>query len=233
MAAQLAAAVVYAAGLRPDPLLTAMSARVPDLAAPRPQSGLQILNTTPRARYAVAAVALSHATMVALMSMTPVHLRDHGASLTVVGLTISLHIAGMYALSPVFGWMSDKVGPLRTILVGQGMLLVSLVLAGVAADSRSAVTTSLILLGLGWSASVVAGSALVAESVQLQDRPALQGISDLGMNAAGAAGGALAGPVLAAAGYSGLGFISLALVAIVIIWSALQPRQSTRNQELP
>lgn len=233
VAAQLAAAVVYAAGLRPDPLLTAMSARVPDLAAPRPQSGLQILNTTPRARYAVAAVALSHATMVALMSMTPVHLRDHGASLTVVGLTISLHIAGMYALSPVFGWMSDKVGPLRTILVGQGMLLVSLVLAGVAADSRSAVTTSLILLGLGWSASVVAGSALVAESVQLQDRPALQGISDLGMNAAGAAGGALAGPVLAAAGYSGLGFISLALVAIVIIWSALQPRQSTRNQELP
>lgn len=231
--AQVAAAVVYATGLRPDPLLTAMSTRVHDPAAPRPRSGLRILHTTPRSRYAVAAVALSHATMVALMSMTPVHLRDHGASLTVVGLTISLHIAGMYALSPVFGWMSDKVGPLRTILAGQGMLLVSLVLAGVAADSRSAVTASLILLGLGWSASVVAGSALVAESVQLQDRPALQGISDLGMNAAGAAGGALAGPVLAAAGYSGLGFISLALVAIVIIWSALQPRRSAVSKELP
>ena len=76
------------------------------------------------------------------------------------------------------------------------MLVVSLVLAGVAADSRGAVTASLILLGLGWSASVVAGSALVAESAQPQDRPALQGASDLSMNASGAVGGALAGPVL-------------------------------------
>ncbi len=226
IAAQLAAAAVYAAGLRPDPLLTAVASRVHDPAAPRPQGGLNVLRSTPRARYAVTAVALSHATMVALMSMTPVHLRDHGASLTVVGLTISLHIAGMYALSPVFGWMSDKAGRLPTILAGQAMLVVSLVLAGVAADSRAAVTASLILLGLGWSASVVAGSALVAESAQPQDRPGLQGVSDLSMNASGAIGGALAGPVLAATGYSGLGFISLALVAVVIIWTAMQPRHT-------
>lgn len=223
--AQLAAAAVYATGLRPDPLLTAMASRTPDPAAPRPQGGLLVLRGNARARYAVAVVALSHATMVALMSMTPVHLREHGASLTVVGLTISLHIAGMYALSPVFGWMADRLGRLRTILLGQGMLVVALILAGVAADSRSGVTVSLILLGLGWSASVVAGSALVAESAQLQDRPALQGVSDLGMNAAGASAGALAGPVLAAAGYSGLGFISLALVAVVVVWTVLQPRR--------
>ncbi|MGG5173274.1 MFS transporter [Pseudarthrobacter sp. J1738] len=233
VAAQLAAAAVYAAGLQPDPLLTATASRVHDAAAPRPQGGLRILRSNPRARYAVAAVALSHATMVALMSMTPVHLRDHGASLTVVGLTISLHIAGMYALSPVFGWMSDKAGRLPTILTGQAMLVASLVLAGVAADTRAAVTASLILLGLGWSASVVAGSALVAESAQPQDRPALQGVSDLSMNASGAIGGALAGPVLAATGYSGLGFASLALVAVVIIWTALQPRHTTRESEQP
>jgi MFS family permease len=224
VAAQLATAVVYATGLRPDPLLTAMASRVPDLTAPRPQSGLRILRSNAKARYAVAAVALSHATMVALMSMTPVHLRDHGASLTVVGLTISLHIAGMYGLSPVFGWMADKAGRLRTILLGQAMLLSSLVLAGFASDSGPAVTASLILLGLGWSASVVAGSALVAESAQVQDRPAIQGVSDLSMNAAAATGGALAGPVLAAFGYSGLGLISIALVVTVIIWTALQPR---------
>jgi len=229
VAAQLAAAAVYSVGLQPDPLLTATASRVYDAAAPRPQGGLRVLRSNPRARYAVAAVALSHATMVALMSMTPVHLRDHGASLAVVGLTISFHIAGMYALSPVFGWMSDKAGRLRTILAGQAMLAASLVLAGVAADSRGAVTASLILLGLGWSASVVAGSALVAESAQPQDRPALQGVSDLSMNASGAVGGALAGPVLAATGYSGLGFVSLALVAVVIIWTALQPRHTPRK----
>lgn len=229
--AQLAAAAVYAGGLRPDPLLTATASRARQAAAPRPQGGLAVLRSNPRARYAVAAVALSHATMVALMSMTPVHLRAHGASLTVVGLTISLHIAGMYALSPLFGWMSDKVGRLPIILAGQAMLVVSLVLAGVAADSRGAVTASLIFLGLGWSASVVAGSALVAESAQPQDRPALQGISDLSMNASGAVGGALAGPVLAAAGYSGLGLAALSLVAVVIVWTALQPRRTPREME--
>jgi MFS family permease len=224
--AQLAAALVYMAGLRPDPLLAAMSLRNTSIGAPRPRSGMLILRSNPGARYAVAAVALSHATMVALMSMTPVHLREHGASLVIVGFTISLHIAGMYALSPVFGWLADKAGRLRVILLGQGMLLASLIIAGFAADSRTGVTVSLVLLGLGWSASVVAGSALVAESVHIQDRPAIQGISDMSMNAAGALGGALAGPVLASMGYSGLGFLAMALVGAVLLWTALHARRT-------
>ncbi|MCY0903711.1 MFS transporter [Arthrobacter sp. H14-L1] len=223
--AQLAAALVYLTGLRPDPLLAAMSMRDLSVEAARPRSGMLILRKNPRARYAVAVVALSHATMVALMSMTPVHLREHGATLIVVGFTISLHIAGMYALSPVFGWLADKAGRLRVVLLGQAMLLASLIIAGVAADTRTGVTVSLILLGLGWSASVVAGSAMVAESVHTQDRPALQGVSDLSMNAAGALGGALAGPVLAAVGYSGLGFLGTALVAVVVLWTALHARR--------
>ncbi|MCB5291799.1 MFS transporter [Arthrobacter sp. SO3] len=224
VAAQLAAALVYLTGLRPDPLLTVMSLRDSSVEAPRPRSGTLILRSNASARYAVAAVALSHATMVALMSMTPVHLREHGASLVIVGFTISLHIAGMYALSPVFGWLADKVGRLPVIVLGQAMLMASLIIAGFGADSRTGVTVSLILLGLGWSASVVAGSAMVAESVHIQDRPAIQGISDLSMNAAGALGGALAGPVLASMGYSGLAFLAMALVAVVLIWTALHAR---------
>lgn len=226
VAAQLAAALVYLTGLRPDPLLAAMSKRDVSVQAPRTRSGTLILRSSPMARYAVAAVALSHATMVALMSMTPVHLREHGASLIIIGFTISLHIAGMYPLSPVFGWLADKAGRLRVVLLGQAMLLASLIIAGVAADSRTAVTISLVLLGLGWSASVVAGSAMVAESVHIQDRAAIQGISDLSMNAAGALGGALAGPVLASVGYSGLGFLAMALVVVVVIWTALRARRA-------
>ncbi len=227
-AAQATAAVVYLAGLRTDPLLTAISRGESAATAPPAQSGWRILRSTRQARYAVAAVALSHATMVALMSMTPVHLRDHGAGLTLVGFTISLHIAGMYAVSPVFGWLADKAGRLPVILLGQAMLLASLLIAGTAADSQPAVTLSLVLLGLGWSASVVAGSALVTESAQVQDRPALQGVSDLSMNAAGALGGALAGPVLATLGYSGLGFVSTVLVAVVVIWTARHIRSGAR-----
>jgi predicted MFS family arabinose efflux permease len=88
-----------------------------------------------------------------------------------------------------------------------------------------------VLLGLGWSASVVAGSAMVAESVHIQDRPAVQGISDLSMNAAGALGGALAGPVLASMGYSGLGFLAMALVAVVVIWTALHARPTSAARQ--
>ncbi len=218
--AQAGAAAVYAFGLRPDPLLTALAAREVNAAEPRRKGGLPIVSTNPLARYAVAVIALSHATMVALMSMAPIHLRNHGATLTVVGLTISLHVAGMYALSPVFGWLSDRVGRISVILAGQGMLFAALSFAWLGGGSRGAITVGLILLGLGWSASVVSGSALIAESVGVQERSSLQGFSDFSMNAAGALGGALAGPVLSAVGYSGLGLAAMILVAVVVIWSA-------------
>lgn len=218
--ATLAASAVYAWGLRPDPLLTALAARTATQRAHRSRGGLAILRGTPKARYAVVVIALSHATMVALMSMAPVHLRDHGASLSIVGLTISLHVAGMYALSPVFGALSDKVGRLPVVLAGQAMLLTALTINWLGDGSQTPMTISLIFLGLGWSASVVAASALVAEAVTVNDRSALQGFSDLSMNAAGAIGGAVAGPILAVAGYSGLGLAAMILVVIVAVWSA-------------
>lgn len=234
LAAQLAAAAVYLAGLRPDPLLgvkalRAAAAEASGAAPVSKRSGPAVLRGNPAARYAVAAIALSHAVMVALMSMTPVHLSSHGAAISVVGFTISLHIAGMYGLSPVFGWLSDRAGRRKTILLGQLLLLGALLLAGTASESTAAVTLSLILLGLGWSASVVSASALLSDSVDVQERPAVQGISDLGMNAAGALGGALAGPVLAAAGYPGLGYAAVALVAVVIAWSVFGARSGTRT----
>ena len=231
-AAQLGAAAVYLAGLRPDPLLALKSRDAAPSAGGTPgpkRSGFTIVRINAAARYAVAVIALSHAVMVALMSMTPVHLSSHGASISVVGFTISLHIAGMYALSPVFGWLSDRGGRRRIILLGQALLLAALILAGTGSESTAAVTASLVLLGLGWSASVVSASALVSEAVEVPERPAVQGVSDLGMNAAGAAGGALAGPVLATVGYSGLGCAAVLLVAVVIAWTAVGARSGTRT----
>jgi MFS family permease len=222
LAAQVGAALVYTIGLRPDPLLTALSVREARPTSTRQHGGLALVRSHPLARYAVAVIALSHATMVALMSMAPVHLSEHGASLTIVGLTISLHVAGMYALSPVFGALADRVGRMPVILAGQAMLLAALVLFWLAGENATAMTVGLILLGLGWSASVVAASALIAEAVDVHDRSALQGFSDLSMNAAGALGGALAGPVLLLVGYSGLGVAAMALVAVVVVWSLLR-----------
>jgi MFS family permease len=216
LAAQSLAAVVYFVGLRPDPLLLAKQlARDPHSAGAK-SLGPSIDNLVV-ARTAIISIALSHATMVAVMAMTPVHLVNHGASLAIVGFTISLHIAGMYALAPVFGILSDRIGRIPTILVGQGILLASLMFTGFGSENETAVVIGLVLLGLGWSAATVAGSTLLSESTIIEKRAGRQGVSDLVMSGSGAAGGALAGVVLAFLGYSGLSFVALVLVAGVVV----------------
>jgi MFS family permease len=171
--------------------------------------------------YAIGAIALSHAVMVAIMSMTPVHLTSHGASLTIVGFTISMHVAGMFALSPVFGWASDRWGRLRIILLGQALMAGSVVIIGFASLDTTAVTVALVLLGLGWSAATVSGSALVSDLVAGPSRLKVQGRTDTIMSLAGALGGGLAGPVLAAIGYSGLAWVAGVLVLAVTVATAL------------
>ena len=216
LAAQTLAAVVYFVGLRPDPLLLARElARDPNSAGAK-SLGPSVDNVVV-ARTAIISIALSHATMVTVMAMTPVHLVNHGASLAIVGFTISLHIAGMYALAPVFGMLSDRIGRIPTILVGQVILLASLLFTGFGSENELAVVIGLVLLGLGWSAATVAGSTLLSESTIIEKRAARQGISDLVMSGSGAAGGALAGVVLAFLGYNGLSFVALALVAGVVV----------------
>ena len=215
LAAQTLAAVVYFVGLRPDPLLLARElARDPNSAGAK-SLGPSVDNLVV-ARTAIISIALSHATMVSVMAMTPVHLVNHGASLAIVGFTISLHIVGMYALAPVFGMLSDRVGRIPTILVGQVILLGSLMFTGFGSENELAVVIGLVLLGLGWSATTVAGSTLLSESTIIEKRAARQGVSDLVMSGSGAAGGALAGVVLAFLGYSGLSFVALLLVAGVV-----------------
>lgn len=221
--AQVLVIAVYLSVLRPDPLLTAL-ADAPPRGVQSRSGGFATLRHNAAARHAVATVALSHATMVALMSMTPVHLYGHGASLTIVGFVISLHIAGMYGLSPLFGWLADRWGRIRVIYLAQAMLLVSLVIAWQGSHSEFWVTVSLVLLGTGWSAATIAGSALVVESVGIDERAGLQGASDFLMNAFAASAGALAGPVLSAIGYPGLGLACMVFVAVVVGWTFARSR---------
>lgn len=234
VAAQLLGAILYTVRLRPDPLAVALAAR--PSSSPqgrRAGSGFSALRSSPLARRAVLTVALSHAVMVALMSMTPVHLREHGASLNIVGLTISLHVAGMFALSPLFGSLADRIGTRKVVVVGQVLFVASLVVSWFGAEVGTVVTVSLILLGLGWSASIIAGSAMVTASVPVARRPALQGVSDLVMNLLGATGGALAGPVLARIGFAGLAATLLLLVGVVLLLTVTghRPRPASDDVE--
>ncbi|HWM34133.1 MAG TPA: MFS transporter [Pseudolysinimonas sp.] len=228
IAAQAMAAGIYFFFLRPDPLKLAER-----ITRERPLDAGAVVDVPHADRNGVAtgliALALSHATMVGIMSMTPVHLADHGATLEIVGLTISLHVAGMFALSPVFGWLSDRVGREPVIVVGQVILLAALVLVHFGAEDNAVVVVALILLGLGWSAATVAGSSLIAESADPLRRTVTQGRADLTMSAAGAVGGALAGPALAALGYEGLGLAATGLVAVVLVAVAFRVARRARQ----
>jgi MFS family permease len=135
--------------------------------------------------------------MVMVMVMTPVHMAHVDVTLQVIGLVISVHVAGMYAFSPVVGWAVDRIGRIPMIGVGIVILLVSCLVSGIApADNALVLGLGLLLLGLGWSCTLIAGSTLVTDSVSPEERPSVQGLSDLVMNAAGALGGALAGLIV-------------------------------------
>jgi MFS family permease len=223
LAAQVVAVVVYLVVLRPDPLRTALRLGVErgtvEVEARAEDRGGVIVG--------ILTLALSHATMASVMAMTPVHLVDHGATLQIVGLTISLHVAGMFALSPLWGVLSDRFGRTPVIVLGQGMLLASLFMTSFGAEHSGWVLAGLIFLGLGWSAATVAASGLVADSADPLHRTVVQGRADLSMSLAGGIGAAGAGVVLAAIQYSGLSLVAMALVAAVLV--ALVVRRARRG----
>lgn len=200
--------------LRPDPLPPARRDGI-DVPVPRVRAALP--HVRGETRTAVVTIALAHAVMVSVMALTPVHMQDHGAGVEVIGLTISLHIAGMYALSPGMGWLADRWGPARTILAGQLVLVAAVVVAGTSGTSELRITVGLVLLGLGWSAATIAGAALLTRSTDPAVRPLVQGLGDLTMNLAGAAGGLLAGVLVAWQGFGTLNAVAGTLVVPVVL----------------
>ncbi|MBP2332109.1 MULTISPECIES: MFS transporter [Corynebacterium] len=239
--AQVGATLLYALLLRPDPLEVA---RLTDAAAanaaartPAGSTSAEGEGTAPTAHAAPAtaepnavvpadrrvvlagqgAVAVAHFVMVTLMSMAPLHMANFGASLTIIGAVMSLHIAGMWALSPVFGWAVDRFGTTAMIFVGQTIFLATAVVIWIAPFSLPMLAVALTLLGLGWSASVVAGSAAVTTATPQHDRAAVQGRTDMTMNLAGVLGGLIGGPVLVQIGYTGLSLVAMIPVAVVVV----------------
>jgi len=211
LAAQLAAASMYWWGIGPNVPTVTVTQKAATTAA-------KLSRAVP---FAIAVIGLGHATMVAVMAMTPVHLVHDGATVGEASFVISLHVAGMYALSPVFGILSDKIGRIPVLILGQVVLATSLALTALFPMDHMIVTIGLILLGLGWSANTVAGSALIGELSQGPKRLTIQGRSDAAMSASGALAGVLAGPAVMALGYSGLSVASFAFVASAVALIAL------------
>lgn len=233
------AAIVIALLLRPDPLREARRREAAALAAtgasssstPSPDAGRAADLPAPTRVWTgevitgVVVMALTQFVMVGLMTMTPVHMRAHDHAVTIVGLVISLHVAAMFLPAPLSGWLVDKFGT-RAVSVSAGLvLLASGVLAALApAQNTLLVAIALILLGLGWSLGLVAGTTVLATSVPIAVRASVQGQADVAVALSGAAGGLLSGLVFAWIDFRGLGFWLAALSLIVV--AAVRPRRA-------
>lgn len=227
-AAQACAFALYVLVLRPDPLLLAQRLDREKTASGPVTAQVDRLGL---ARFAMFAVAASHVTMASVMAMTPVHLSHIVAPDAVtlaVGVTIALHVFGMYGLSPVFGILADRWGRIPVIVLGQVLSAGSLTVAAAFSDTPGGVLVALVLLGLGWSAATVAGSALLTEATPLALRPRRQGRSDTLMTACAAVGSVVAGIILGTAGYAGLALWAFLPVAAVALGAVAVRRASPR-----
>lgn len=227
-AAYALAAVVVSALLRPDPLLTA---RAWAARAERDRGGGPVAAAPgdPRTvRLAAAAMVITQMVMAGVMTMTPIHMRDHGHGLGAAGFVISVHVAAMYLPSPVCGWLVDRVGRRPVLGAAGATLMAAGLLAAVApADSMALLTIALGLLGLGWSLGLVAGTAMVTDAAPLVTRARTQGSVDLTVALAGAAGGLGSGFVVAGASFPVLGLVGGAL-ALTLVPLLLADRRRPR-----
>ncbi|KUL38686.1 MFS transporter [Streptomyces sp. NRRL F-4489] len=168
---------------------------------------------------------LTQLVMIALMTMTPVHLRAHGHGTQAAGLVIALHVGAMFLPSPLTGLLVDRAGP-RAVATASGVVLLGAGLLATAAPPHSvpALAAALVLLGLGWNFGLVSGTTLVTGALPPDRRAAAQGWVDAGIALAGAVGGTASGPVLAAAGFPVLALVCGVLAAAVVPVALLAAR---------
>jgi MFS family permease len=218
--------------LKPDPLELARELRgetvgqVPQL---RIRQAYAAAFETVNGRVAVFAMVVSQMTMVAVMTMTPVHLKFHGHE-TVNAYIISLHIAGMYAFSPFVGRFSDKHGRQAAIRLGGFLLVCATAFSALSGDHYLLLFPALWLLGVGWSFGLIGGSSLLIDSVRDDSRVAVQGVADMSMSFFGGVAGFSSGFIRKAVGYHVLSTFALVLamlMVVVALWVST-PRRPSR-----
>ena len=190
--------------------------------------GLAVVRSRPGALPAVLVMALGHLVMVSVMVMTPIHMKHGHAELEVIGFVISIHILGMFALSPIVGLAVDRFGGQRVAMTGGVILTLAAVLASRSQAGWSGLLlAALFLLGVGWSCTLVSGSTLLTAAVSTDERPASQGLADLVMGLMGAFGGACAGFVVDRYGYGSLAG-SASVIGVLILVLAMAARRRVR-----
>lgn len=198
--------------LRPDPLSFVAAATSPPQR--RRDVALGALRD-PRIQFAIVALAIGQVVMVIIMSMTPIHIRRAGDDLGTIGLIIAAHTFGMFALSPVTGWVADRIGRPRVIATGHAVLLLAALLAATAnGGDTTMLFVALFLLGVGWNFSFIAASAYLSEVAPAAQRVAVEGLADTVTWTSGAAASLSSGLLFAVSGYPALCLVGAVLVSI-------------------
>ncbi|MGG3480770.1 MFS transporter [Peribacillus frigoritolerans] len=224
-AAFILAGLVLFVLLRPDPLVIARTIEASKQESNRLGYSADTEQMVNKRGIIVGAaiMVLTQIVMVAIMTMTPVHMRHHGHDLGEIGLVIGFHIAAMYLPSLVTGVLVDKFGrTAMAIASGATLLLAGLISAIAPGDSMILLVIALSLLGLGWNFGLISGTALIVDSTDTSNRAKTQGTVDVLIALSGATGGALSGMIVAGSSYTALSFIGglLSLLLIpVVIWS--------------
>lgn len=217
-----AAATIVHLFLRPDPLLTATGGD--GITAPvRPslRRSFGRIATNRLAVVAVGAMAVGQGVMVAVMTVTPLHMEEGAHEKQIIGLVISLHIVGMYFFAPIVGWLVDRLPSALIVATAGVTLFVGGELASHTDPADSAgVFTGLLLIGLGWSFAMISGSSLLTGAFPAEERAAVQGAADFTMTTAGAGAGLASGVIVEASSYHSLshwaGVVALGLVAAAL-----------------
>ena len=203
--------------LRPDPFELADPVEAP-AESDAPAASIREIIRRPVVSAALLALVASQVVMVLVMTMTPVHMTAHGHHVETVGLVISGHTFGMFALAPLSGRLTDRFGSGRVIAAGLAVLAGSSLMAAVAPPDGGAVLfVALFLLGFGWNLGFVAGSTLLTRGVDVAERTRLQGFADSLIWSSAAAASLGSGVVLAAASFTALGLLGVGL-AVVPLW---------------
>ncbi len=208
--------------LRPDPLLVSKAIAENDRKNTKSSAGkLEEVMSRRGIMLGATVMVVSHIVMVAVMTMTPVHMGSHQFTLQQIGMVIGIHIAAMYLPSPLTGLLADKFGRLTMVIAsGVTLFIAGLVAAFAPGDSLLLMILALALLGLGWNFGLISGTALIVDSTSLATRAKTQGSIDVFVALAGASGGIVSGIIVAFSSFGTLavigGLISLSLIPAVV-----------------
>ena len=216
--------------LRPEPYALADPSALAQRPAGEVAPSIGALLSRPSVLVGLVSLLAGQVVMVLIMTMTPIHLVEHGHGLSTVGLVLSAHLFGMFALSPISGRLTDRFGSPTIIGTGLATLAAAALLAALAPpDGGLLLTLALFLLGYGWNLGFVAGSAMLTGGLALAERTRVQGLAD-GMVWSSAAFASLSsGVVVAGTSYTALGFLGLGLLVIPLVVLAWRGRAAVAS----